>query len=333
MPRTEKFRFNVEELCILDRDGRVDEELEPKLDKATLSKIYRNMLMSRLFDEKLVSLQRSGRIGTLVPCLGQEAIAGAAAAMSREDWLVPSYRESAALFYRGVPVKALIRYWRGDERGNMFPKECNCFVYSLSLATQLPIASGIAYAAKLMNKRFGVLAFVGDGATSEGDFHEALNFAGVNKLGVVFIVSNNHYAISTKKDRQTGSQSFAQKGIAYGMSSIIVDGNDPLSLYVAVKEGLARKTPFLIESVTYRTGMHTTSDDPKRYMDPKELQEWKKKDPLIRFEKYLVNKGINLNGVADGLRIEIETAVSEVLSEAPQRKEDIYRFMYEKWQN
>src|SRR3989344_7270856 len=288
-------KFEVKKLEVLAKGGNVDKKLMPKLNKKDIKKLYEFMILTRVFDKKALSLQRQGRLGTYASMEGQEAaIIGSSFALKKEDWLFPCFRENGALILRGLPMENLFMYWAGDERGMNIPKNVNIFPISIPVGTQILHAVGMAFAAKIKAHKVCSLVYFGDGATSEGDFHEGMNIAGVFKLPVVFICQNNQYAISVKREKQTASETLAQKAIAYGFNGIQVDGNDVFAVYKATKEALdlARKGkgPTLIECYTYRINDHTTSDDSKKYRDEKEVNEWRKKDPIIRLWYYMKNK-------------------------------------------
>ncbi len=297
MPRKVLESFNVSYLQVLDADGHLDRDLEPNLSSEALRLLYRSMALARQLDLRMLSLQRQGRIGTFAPLKGQEATqVGSAFALEPTDWMVPGFREAAAYIVRGLPLHYILLYYMGREEGNKTPDEQCDLPVNIPVASQLPHAVGIAMAAKIRHDSCAILAYLGDGATSEGDFHEACNFAGVFQLPVVFVCENNQYAISHPRSRQTRARTLAQKAIAYGFDGLQVDGNDLLAVYVATRDALARakagKGPTLIECVTYRMGLHTTADDPGRYRMKAEEEEWQKKDPILRFREYLKGKGL-----------------------------------------
>lgn len=314
MPRkTITIKEKVEYLSILDGAGNVDKALEPKIEPEKLIHIYRLMLTARRIDERCVMMQRQGRIGTYGPCRGQEACHCAATiCMDKEDWVVHAFREPGSFYHRGWPLETVLKFWGGYEEGCCPPEGVNDLPIAVPIATQLPHAMGLAWGMKLRGENKAVLCYCGDGATSEGDFHEALNFAGVYKLPVIFQVQNNQWAISIPRKDQTASDTIAQKALAYGFDGIQVDGNDPLAVYVATRECVEKAKsgggPSLIEAVTYRLGVHTTADDPTKYRDPKEVVKWEKLDPIPRFQKYLVQKGV-LNSES------VEKIEKEVLAE------------------
>lgn len=297
MPRKELASFTVEHLSILDETGRVDAELEPALYAEDLLAIYRAMVMGREADQRMLKLQRQGRLGTFSPSTGQEAVsAGPCHAMGGKDWFVGAFRELSGRLMRGHRFADVLRFWNGMEEGSAIPAELRTFYDSVIVGAQIPHAVGLAYAQKYRGEDAATVCWFGDGATSEGDFHEGLNFAAVWQAPVVFICQNNQWAISIPREKQTRSETIAQKAVAYGMPGIQVDGNDVLATYVAAKEALDRARagggPTLIEAVTYRMGVHTTADDPTRYRDDSLTAQWQAKDPLTRFRAYLEGKGI-----------------------------------------
>ncbi|PID83061.1 MAG: pyruvate dehydrogenase (acetyl-transferring) E1 component subunit alpha [Clostridiales bacterium] len=285
-------------LEILDQDGNIiNKKLVPKITDEKLVSILKTMIKTRVTDEKLLKLQRQGRIFTFPPNLGQEgATVGSIAAIEKTDWLVTAYRELGAWMYHGFPLSNVMTYWTGNENGLKIPENVKMTPFAVPLASQLQHAVGIAFASKYKGLDEVTISYVGDGATSEGDFHEAMNFAAVNNTPNIFIIQNNQWAISTPLRLQSKAPNLAVKSIGYGMRGIKVDGNDPLAVYAATKEAvdLARegKGPSIIECMTYRMGPHTTSDDPTKYRSNEEVEIWKAKDPISRFQKYLVDLGL-----------------------------------------
>jgi len=283
-------------LQVLDPKGKVvDAKLEPKIDDETLIKMYETMLLGRIADTKALQYQRQGRMLTYAPIKGQEATqVGVAAAMKKEDWFVPAFREMAGMLYKGAPLKQLYLYWYGNEEGNHFDPELKILPISVPIASQINHAAGIAYASKVLKKEEVTVAFVGDGGTSHGEFHEGVNFGGVFDLPMITVIQNNQFAISTSRKVQTKAKNLASKAIGYGIPGILVDGNDPLAMYIATEEARNRAIkgdgPTLIEAMTYRLGPHTTSDDPTIYRSDKEFKEAETKDPMIRFKQYLIDK-------------------------------------------
>jgi len=315
MPRTVlEPRFQVESLSILDSEGTLDSALDPKLSAGDLKSLYRAMLLGRRIDERMVRLQRQGRIGTFAPIKGQEASQmGSVFTLRRQDWMVPSFRETAAMVWRGWPIEKLLRFYAGHIEGGSPAPDQHDLPVAIPVATQLPHAVGLAYAAQYRGDDVVVMVFFGDGATSEGDFHEALNFAGVWHVPVVFVCQNNQWAISVPLKKQTHSRTIAQKALAYGLPGIQVDGNDVLAVYVAAREAVDRARqgngPTLIECVTYRLGVHTTADDPSKYRSEEEVKAWERKDPLTRFRAYLEQRKLLDDGLEQQNDEEIAAAV------------------------
>ena len=324
-------------LSILDKDGKVNEALEPKLDEATLLRAYRTMALTRLADEKAVRLQRQGRLGAYPPSRGQEASqVGPALSLEQGDWMVWAFRELGALLLRGVPLWRLYLYWMGNEEGSVWESEVNVTPSVVPVGSQVPHAAGIAYAIKYRREAKVALCYFGDGATSEGDFHEGLNFAGTMRTPSVFVCQNNQWAISVPRRMQTASPTLAQKACAYGFKGILVDGNDVLALYAAAKEAVDRaragEGPTLIESFTYRMGDHTTSDDATRYREKEEMAYWTERDPIARLRSYLIAKGIWDEGKEREWSEEAARAVEEAVKRAeefaPPTLDDVFAHTY-----
>lgn len=287
-------QFSLTPLHILNQDGSTVGKIPP-LTADQIKEMYRFMILSRAFDDVALKLQRQGRLGTYASVRGQEASqVGSAFALQKEDWLVPTFRENASCITRGMPMKGLFQYWGGDERGHAYTESMTTLPLSIPIATQLLHGVGIAMALQYKEQKNAVLAHVGDGGTSEGDFHEALNFAGVFKAPIVFLCQNNQWAISVPRKKQTASHTLAQKALAYGFTGIQVDGNDILAVYSVVSQALesarAGGGPTLIECVTYRISDHTTADDAKRYRNQEEVDAWTKKDPLDRVKNYMIKQ-------------------------------------------
>lgn len=337
MPRKElPAPGRVEYLSILGPDGSVDAKLEPKLSDADLRKLWRYMLATRRLDERCLAMQRQGRIGTYGPCKGQEATPVAAAyLLKKEDWICPSYRELPAFLYRGWPIDRYLLWWGGNEIGSSIPEGVNDTPICVPIASQCQYACGIAWGCKLRGDGTVVVAFVGDGGTSQGDFHEAMNFATVYKVPLVMIVQNNQWAISMPRSKQTAAPTIAQKAIAYGLNGLQIDGNDILAGVVGIGEAVERARngggPSLIEAITYRLAMHTTADDPKKYRSDEEVKEWEAKDPLPRFRTYLRNRKLlddKIEAVIEEeIKKDIDTGIAgyESWSADPM---DMFRYMY-----
>jgi pyruvate dehydrogenase E1 component subunit alpha len=316
MPRTPlEPRFTVEYLSILDAEGNLDTALEPDIAADELKRIHRAMVLGRRLDERMVRLQRQGRIGTFAPIKGQEAAQiGSVVTLAPTDWMVPSFRETAAMLWRGWPLEKLLLFFAGYLEGGQPGPAQHDLPITIPVATQLPHAVGLAYAAQYRGDEAVVMVYFGDGATSEGDFHEAMNFAGVWHLPIVFVCQNNQWAISVPVKKQTHSRTIAQKALAYGLPGLQVDGNDVLAVYAASREAVERARdgdgPTLIECVTYRLGVHTTADDPTKYRSEEEVKEWERKDPLTRFAAYMEKKNLLEAGLDEQVDADIARAVA-----------------------
>lgn len=329
--------FGVKYLQVLDENGKCDKKLMPKLSPKQLVGLYSLMVLCRRFDEKALILQRQGRLGTYASFLGQEAAqVGVAYALGNEDWIFPTYRDSALMVARKQPMVALLQYFGGDERGNIPPKGVSNFPISIPVGTQGLHAVGAAMAAKVQGKKLAAVACLGDGASSEGDMNEAFNFAGVFRVPVIFLCQNNQYAISVPVKQQTASETIAQKAIAFGFEGIRVDGNDALAVYSATATALKRayrgEGPTLIECFTYRISNHTTSDDASKYRPESEVREWQKKDPVLRLRKFLVAKKLWNDKKESRLLADVERQVSNAVAEYEKIPaadvEDIFKYTY-----
>jgi pyruvate dehydrogenase E1 component alpha subunit len=327
-----------ERLQIMNEEGViVKPELMPELSVETLLTIYKTMKFSRIIDEKTLQYQRQGRMLTYAPNLGQEATQVASVAASRQtDWIAPSFRELGVWLYRGAPLDKIFLYWFGNELGMKMPEEVRILPISVPIASQMQHATGLAYASRYKGLDDIAIAYVGDGGTSQGDFHEALNFAAVQDLPNVFIIQNNQFAISTRRMLQTRAETLAQKAIAYGIPGIQVDGNDVFAVYAATSEAVERarsgKGPTLIEAYTYRMGAHTTSDDPTVYRQEEEVKEWAAKDPIMRLKKYLIAQG-HWDEAQDAAYEEERGKYVKTVFEAVEKTglmplEDIFDFVY-----
>ncbi len=318
-------------LTVLPTKGatkKIHEELG--LSEADLRRLYETMVRTRVLDEKMIKLQRSGRIGFYVPCLGQEAChIGAAYALEDDDWIFPHYRDTGVPILRGIPLQRIVNQLYGNRedntKGRQMPnhfsyKEIHFTSISSPLATQIVQAAGAAYAAKIQKDGRVIMTNFGDGCTSENDFHAGMNLAGVHALPLVFVCENNQWAISVPVSLQTGSESFAIKAEAYGFQGVRVDGNDILAVYKATQDAVEKARsgggPTLIEAVTYRMGPHSTSDDPTRYCPPDELAAWAKKDPIQRFQAYLQQVGIWDEAWEKRLREAAESEVADAVKAA-----------------
>lgn len=323
---------------ILDKNGQPTGEPLPDLKEKDLRALFQLMLRTRMADDKAFKLQRQGRMGTFAPSLGHEACqVGAAFPLRKQDWFFPYFRDLGCYLTLGLPLSSYYLYWMGDERGMEIPKDLNIFPISVPVGSQIPHAVGAGMAARIRGDRTAVLCTLGDGATSEGDFHEGLNFAGVYRTPNVFVCFNNQYAISLPRARQTASETLAEKAAAYGFEGILVDGNDVLAVYAATHKALEKARsgggPTFIEAFTYRMSNHTTSDDATKYRSDAETREWVKRDPVARFRAYLESRGLMDKAGEESLSAEIEAEIDEAVKRAEEfplpEPEDVFRFTYE----
>ncbi len=320
---------------VLGADGKLV-DTPPDLAPDRLLAAYRWMLFGRQFSDRMIALQRQGRMGTFAPINGQEAASvGLAMPLVPDDWIAASYREILAYMMRGVPPLTIAQVHRGEV--GVYPREANCLPYQIVLGTQMLHAVGVAMAIKYERKPNVVLGVCGDGATSEGDFSEALNFAGVFKAPIVFIVQNNGWAISLPRRKQTAARAIADRAAGFGMPGVVVDGNDLLAVYEVVAEAVAKaragEGPTLVEALTYRLGAHTTADDPKKYRPEEELAEWMARDPITRLRTYLMDH--DLLGQAEDTRLqndvraEIQAMVDALEALPPQDPLVLFDNVYE----
>ncbi len=323
-------------LTLISPDGTVGDRLPITLEE--MRRLYADMIEARTYDHKCMAMQRQGRLATYAPFEGQEAAQiGAAAALRSDDWVTATYRDAALMWRAGYPWSLLVAGRTGDERGGQAPDGVNVLPPSITVGGHMIHAVGLAWAEALRGSDRVALTSFGDGATSEGDFHEAMNFAAVFNTPTVFLCQNNGFAISYPRAEQTRSESIAMKAEAYGMPGILVDGNDVAAVLDVVGSAVARarngEGPTLIEAVTYRLGPHTTADDPGRYRDEDEALEWRARDPLERVRLLLEKAG----GWSPEWQSELETRASDAIEEAvamaealPQpTAEEMLRRMYE----
>ena len=322
----DRYMFKVikgETFRIVSQDGTAN-GLDPGLPEELLFKMYWQMVKARAFDDKAMKLQRGGRMGTYPPFSGQEGVqVGSAMALAGSDWMVPSYRDQAAMMVRGVAMKMLYMLWMGNDYGNRIPDDVRCLPISIPVGSQALHATGLAWAAKIRQEKLAVVCYFGDGATSRGDFHEALNFAGVMGVPALFICSNNQYAISTPNKLQTRAETFAQKSLSYGIPGYRLDGMDVLGTYVMVKDLLdgvrAGGGPVFVEAICHRFGPHTTSDNPDLYRSKEEMERVvKETDPVARFRNYLSKKGLWDDDREKQLLGEVDGLVDKASKEAEQ---------------
>lgn len=308
--------------AFVNSDGTVRDRLPVTLEE--MKSLYADMVEARTYDTKSMAMQRQGRLATYAPFHGQEAAQiGAAAALSEGDWVAGTYRDAALNWRAGYPWRLLILGRTGDERGGEVPDDVNILPPSITVGGHMIHAVGLAWAEKLNGSHRIALTSFGDGATSEGDFHEAMNFAAVYQTPTVFLCQNNGYAISYPTWEQTKSETIAAKADAYGMPGVRVDGNDVVAVLVAVREAADRarrgEGPSLIEAVTYRVGPHTTADDPTRYRDDEEAESWAARDPLLRVRLLLEKAG----GWDETWQSELESTASDVIEEAVEWAERV----------
>lgn len=318
-----EFRFlpssePVAPLSLLAPDGTLAVENPPLSDDQVIDAL-RYMVLTRVFDEKATSLQRQGRFGTFSSVRGQEAsVVGAASALDPgKDWIVPQYRELPALVRHGLPMENFALYFMGHPKGGVIPDKVNVLPIQISLAAQLPQATGLAWGLSKQGSDGVVITFFGDGASSEGDFHESLNLAGLTNAPVVFFLQNNGWAISTPRSAQSAARTFAERAPGYGIEGVIVDGNDLMAVHQVTAEAVAKARagggPTLIESLTWRAGAHNTADDPTKYVNPADAEPWVERDPVLRVERYLRARGAWDDDSAQALLEECATEVDRAL--------------------
>jgi TPP-dependent pyruvate/acetoin dehydrogenase alpha subunit len=327
-----------EPLRVLDPDGTMADGYEPGLDDEKLIAAWRLMVLSRATSERAVSLQRQGRLGTIATPDGQEAaIVGSALALDTErDWVVPTYREMPALIHMGLPLWRFLLYYRGHPLGNQIPAGVNLLPVQIALATQVPHAVGLAWGLRHQGSDAVVLTYFGEGASSEGDVHEAMNLAGVRRSPVVFLLQDNGWAISTPVSRQSATGSFALRAPGYGFPGELVDGNDLFAVLDATRRAVARaragEGPTLIEARTYRLAPHNTADDSSRYADPADLEEARGRDPLARLGAYLTSRGLlteeTEGRIREEIAEEIRAAVERMESESDVSAGQLFEHVY-----
>ncbi|GAX90463.1 pyruvate dehydrogenase (acetyl-transferring) E1 component subunit alpha [Effusibacillus lacus] len=337
VPKSAKFT----PLQIISPDGKVkDSKLLPQLTDEQLKELMRRMVFTRVWDQRAISLNRQGRLGFYAPVAGQEAtMIGSQFALTKEDWILPSYRDIPQIYWHGLPLYQAFLFSRGHYHGTQYPEGLNILMPQIIIGAQIVQTTGVAMGLKLRGKKNVAITFIGDGGTSQGDFYEGINFAGAYNVPAIFVIQNNRYAISVPIEKQTKAQTLAQKGVAAGIPSIQVDGMDVLAVYKAVQEAAERgrngEGPTLIESLTYRYGPHTMAgDDPTRYRTGEEAGEWEKKDPLIRFRKFLEGKGLwskeEEDAVIEQAKNEVADAVKKA-DETPKMKvTELIDFVFEK---
>ncbi|WP_135535998.1 MULTISPECIES: thiamine pyrophosphate-dependent dehydrogenase E1 component subunit alpha [Halostella] len=323
---------DVDTYRILEPDGSYDAERLPDLDDETFRELYRWMVLQRVFDNRATKLQRRGKLGTYASGRGQEAsIIGSAFALSDQDRIFPYGREAGTLLIHGLSMRDLLLYWRGLEDASRMDG-ANSFGVAISIGSHVPVVTGTAWGMKLDDADSVAFANLGDGATSTGAFHEGINFAGVLDAPAVFFTQNNQYAISLPFEEQTAADTVAQKALGYGIDGIRVDGNDVLAVYNAVltaRENAMDGTPTLVEAVTYRRAAHTTSDDPSRYRERSEVEEWEKQDPLERYREFLQSEGLFEAIDEEAVREEIDEMFDDAVAAADEFAERDVREIFE----
>ena len=329
----------VKPVQVLKEDGTLVEGATPGLDNDQVLEALRFMMIGRAMDERCWSMQRQGKLGTFAPIIGQEAaIMGSSMALDpSRDWLVPQYRELPAQLRHGHPGERIIIYRQGHPAGGQVPAGVKVMPFQVSLAAQLPHAVGLAWGMKLQEQAGVAIVYFGDGASSEGDFHESCNLAGAVSAPVIFFLQNNQWAISTPRVNQSATVDLASRAPGYGFPGVSVDGNDLLAVYQvtadAVARGLAGQGPTLIEAHTYRLWAHTTADDPTRYVDPEEKAKWEARDPIDRVQRYLDNQGLWTGETAEKTNQQVEDYVNDIFDKAaafpPPEPGDIYTHIFD----
>lgn len=328
---------------VLREDDTADPALMPNIPDEDLRALYRTMALTRAFDQRMITLQRQGRLGFYLGSYGEEAATvGSAYALKPEDWIFPCYREQGAYLWRGITVAEMANQCYGNAydgtKGRQMPvhysfRHKNIVSVSSPLAVQLPQAVGAAWAAKLRRDPVITLTYFGEGSSSQGDFHVGLNFAGVYKTPTVFFLRNNGWAISTPREVQTASENFAMKATAYGFEGVLVDGNDLLAVIVATQRAAEKARngggPTLIEAVTYRLGGHSTSDDPSSYRKDDEVKAWETKDPLPRFQRFLAKRGLWTPEWEEQIQAEFKAEISEAVEAAEKAPAPAPETMFE----
>jgi len=333
--------FRTEEQ-ILDENGRLLEGKEPPdLSDDVFVDMYRQMRLCRQFDRRAVSLQRQGRMGTYSTMLAHEgALIGSEFALRDDDWIVPYYRDHGATVSHGLGLEHILQYYMGHEAGSVIPEDTNVFPICITIGDQIPHATGAGMVSKLTGDDSAVICYFGDGATSEGDFHEGLNFAGVFDTPNVFFCLNNQWAISTPIEKQTAAPTLAQRAAGYGFEGVRVDGMDPLAVYEVTRKALEKardpaegeRRPTLVEALLYRVGAHNTSDDPSNYREESTAEPWRARDPLSRMETFLRDRGLlsdeRIDAMDEEITAEIETAV-EIAEGYEPDPDDIFDYVFE----
>lgn len=331
-------QFEIPYTQFINEQGQLTQPIPSSIDNTdTLLDLYRTMVLIRTFDKKAIALQRTGKMGTYAPITGQEAISTAIGhAMQTNDVLVPYYRDYAAQVQRGVKMSDILAYWGGDERGSNFEHCSEDLPICVPIASQCLHATGVAFAFQYRKQPRVAVTCIGDGGTSEGDFYEAMNVAGIWKLPVVFVINNNQWAISVPLDQQTATQTLAQKAIAAGFTGEQVDGNDIIAcravIGAAIEKARRGEGPTLIEALSYRLSDHTTADDATRYQPPEEVKSAQLREPLFRLRHYLENTGhwdeAREQQLLQSVTQEVQQAVDTYLAQSTQPVESIFDYHF-----
>lgn len=336
----EKIEEQFEMFQILNENGEVvNESAVPDLSDEQLQELMRRMVYSRILDQRSISLNRQGRLGFVAPTAGQEASQIASHfALEQEDFILPGYRDVPQIVWHGLPLYQAFLWSRGHVGGMKIPEGVNVLPPQIIIGAQYVQTAGVALGIKKRGKKAVAITYTGDGGSSQGDFYEGINFAGAFKAPAIFVVQNNQFAISTPRDKQTAAQTIAQKAVAAGIPGQLVDGMDPLAVYVSVKDARERaingEGPTLIETMCYRYGPHTMAgDDPTRYRTSEQDNEWEKKDPIVRFRKYLENKGLwseeKENEIIEQAKEDIKAAIKQADDTPKQKVTDLISVMFE----
>ncbi|SDY78412.1 pyruvate dehydrogenase E1 component alpha subunit [Evansella caseinilytica] len=325
---------------ILNEEGEVvNKKAMPKLSDEELKELMKRMVYTRIWDQRAISLNRQGRLGFYAPVAGQEAsMIGTQFALEQQDWILPGYRDIPQIVYHGVPLEQAFLWSRGHFKGGQMPEGVNVMMPQIIIGAQITQAAGVAMGLKRKQQDAIAITYTGDGGASQGDFYEGMNFAGAYNVPAVFVVQNNRFAISVPVEKQSAAETIAQKAVAAGIHGVQVDGMDILAVYAATKEarqrGLDGNGPTLIETLTYRYGPHTMAgDDPTRYRTSNLDDEWEKKDPLVRFRKFLEAKDLwteeEETAVVEQAKEDIKEAIKQADSAPKQKVTDLIGFMFE----
>ena len=329
---------------ILNENGEIINESEnPNLSDDQLKELMKRMIYTRVLDQRSISLNRQGRLGFYAPTAGQEASQLASHfALEQDDWILPGYRDVPQVIWHGLPLYQAFLFSRGHFKGNQIPEGVNVLSPQIIIGAQITQAAGVALGLKKRGKEAVAVTYTGDGGSSQGDFYEGINFAGVYNVPAIFVVQNNQFAISVPREQQTRAKTLAQKAVAAGIFGVQVDGMDPLAVYKVTKEARDRALngdgPTLIETMTYRYGPHTMAgDDPTRYRTEDLDNEWEIKDPIVRFRKYLEKKNLwskdEEEEVIDQAKADIKEAIKQVDKTSKQKVTDLIGFMFEELPN